>query len=406
MTTNTPNLPSKERMRLAVTMFFIAQGMSFATFFSRLPDIKNYFDINDFSHLGYLLSFLPIGKFAAIPAVGFLLPRIKSKLTTTISLLGFIVSLFVIGLASDIYILGIFLFLFGMFWNMTDISLNTQSIEVERIYGKAIMATFHASWSIAAVIGALIGYLLINFDLSVFNHFSIMAVVALVIVILNFRSLKNGAAEQKEIDAIKEEIEKEKGKKFRLPETLLIQLGLIWLIALVVENTIFDWSDIYFESVIKAPNSLRIGFLICMVMISIGRFLANSAYRIWTKTTVLKVAGSFLFIGFMMTAIFFNIENMTLRLIINSIGFMFIGLGISCVVPTIYSIVGDKSKTPIGTALTIMSSISFVGPLIAPLLVGEVSKHWNMHWAFMIIGLFGLGIVLIVALSKNLNRKD
>lgn len=397
---------NKVRIRLAVTMFFIAQGMSFATFFSRLPDLKNHFGISDISHMGYLLALLPIGKFLAIPVVGFLLRIFRSKLTSTISLIGFIISLFVLGVTNDIFSLGIFLFLFGMFWNMTDISLNTQSIEVERIYGKAIIATFHASWSIAAVIGALVGYLFINLDLSVFNHFAIMVVVALLIVLTNFRYLKDTDAGPIKVETVKEEIKQAKKDRFRIPETLLIQLGLIWLVALVVENTIFDWSDIYFESVIKAPASLRVGFLICMIMISIGRFLANSAYRIWDKTMVLKVAGSFLFIGFMMTAIFFDIENMTLRLIINSIGFMFIGLGISCVVPTIYSIVGDKSKTPIGTALTIMSSISFVGPLIAPLLVGEVSKHWNMHWAFMIIGLFGLGIVLIVIFSKTLNRKS
>lgn len=402
MTTKIQTDHSKERIRVAVTAFFLAQGMCFATFFSRLPDIKTQFEISDFSHLGFLLTLLPIGKFAAIPAVGFLLPRIKSKLTATISLVGFIVSLFVIGATSDIYVLGIAMFLFGTFWNMTDISLNTQSIEVERIYGRAIIATFHASWSIAAVVGALIGYLLINMNFTVFNHFVIMTIFTLAIVAFNYKYLKDTQDQPKKKDSVDSEMLKDKTRRFRMPEIILIQLGLIWLVALIVENTIFDWSDIYFESVIKAPATLRVGFLICMIMITIGRFLANTAYTIWSKTTVLKIAGSFLFIGFTMTAIFFDIEDMMFRLIINSFGFMFIGLGISCIVPTIYSIVGDKAKTPVGTALTIMSSISFVGPLISPVLVGEISSGVGMHWAYFVIGLLGLSIVLIASFSKTL----
>jgi len=36
--------------------------------------------------------------------------------------------------------------------------------------------------------------------------------------------------------------------------------------------------------------------------------------------------------------------------------------------------------------------------------VGEVSKYWNMHWAYIIIGFFGFSIVLITILSKTLRK--
>lgn len=49
-------------------------------------------------------------------------------------------------------------FCFGVFWNLCDISFNTQGIEVERLYGKTIMATFHGGWSLGACAGALIGF--------------------------------------------------------------------------------------------------------------------------------------------------------------------------------------------------------------------------------------------------------
>ncbi|MDU1892715.1 MAG: MFS transporter [Dysgonomonas sp.] len=401
--TDTPALNySKQRIRYAVLSLFIAQGLCFASWASRLPDIKSDFNVESYLHYGLLMFLIPIGKFVAIPLVGFLLPRIGSKKTVLISITGYSLSLFLVCLMPNITGLGIAMFLFGTFWNMTDISLNTQAIEVERIFGKPIIATFHASWSLAACIGALIGYLMINLKINTFYHFLIMTVLALVIILFNYKCLQ-----EKSTEVAKAENEEEKPKKkgFHLPELLLIQLGLVWLLALIVENTMFEWSDVYFQSVIRAPESLQVGFLVFMVMMFVGRLLTNYAYSIWQKKTVLQVAGALIFIGFITSSLFIGYsDTLITKVIINSIGFMLIGLGISCVVPTLYSIVGDKATTPAGIALTIMSSISFIGPLVAPLLVGAVSQKYGLEWAYLIIGLFGLCIIGIVTFSKTLRK--
>ncbi|MDR1503099.1 MAG: MFS transporter, partial [Prevotella sp.] len=372
MTEIQPASYSKQRIRYAVMALFIAQGLCFASWASRLPDIKKDFSVESYLHYGLLMFLIPIGKFVAIPLVGFFLPRIGSKKTVLISITGFTLSLFLVSLMPNITGLGITMFLFGIFWNMTDISLNTQAIEVERIYGKPIIATFHASWSLAACIGALIGYGMINLKIGTFVHFAIITVAALIAILINYKYLQEASPIAAQAEKKPEPQIKPKG--FRMPETLLIQLGLVWLLALIVENTMFEWSDVYFQSVIKAPESLQVGFLVFMIMMFSGRMLTNFAYRIWQKKTVLQIAGALILIGFVTSSLFIHTaDTLIIKVIINSIGFMLIGLGISCVVPTLYSIVGDKAKTPVGTALTIMSSISFVGPLVAPLLVGAIS---------------------------------
>jgi len=398
---------SKNRIRFAVLSFFVAQGLCFSSWASRLTDVYNDFKLEDLLGFGILMFIIPIGKFIAIPSVGFLLPRIGSKKTVLISILGYVFSLLLAGWVPNLYALGVALFFFGVFWNMTDISLNTQAIEAERIYGKPIIATFHASWSFAACLGALIGFVMINMDIIPFHHFLIVAVIALLLTLFNYKCLQEKSPELESQEVIKtERKEEKKGKKWKLPEMLLIQLGLVWLVALIVENTMFEWSGIYFESVIKAPKSLQVGFLVFMVMMFTGRMLTNFAYRIWSKKTVLIVAGMLIFIGFFTSSFFINMsDHLVTKVIINSLGFMLIGLGISCVVPTLYSIVGEKAKTPVGLALTIMSGISFIGPLVAPILVGAVSKHFSMEYAYMLVGLLGLGIVLIVVTCRSFGKK-
>lgn len=397
---------SKQRIRYAVLSLFIAQGLCFASWASRLPDIKKDFNVESYLHYGLLMFLLPLGKFVAIPIVGFLLPRIGSKKTVLISIIGYALALFMVSIIPGITGLGITLFLFGIFWNMTDISLNTQAIEVERIYGKPIIATFHASWSLAAVIGAVIGYSMINLNVITLYHFSIITVVAIIVILLNYKYLQEPAIaiEKKEIKTEILQTEK-KSKRFHMPESLLIQLGLVWLLALIVENTMFEWSDVYFQSVIKAPESLQVGFLVFMVMMFTGRMLTNFAYTIWQKKTVLQIAGALIFVGFITSSLFIGYsDDMLIQVIITSIGFMLIGLGISCVVPTLYSIVGDKAKTPVGTALTIMSSISFVGPFVSPLLVGAVSDSHGPKWAYLVMSLVGLCIIAAVSLGKSLKK--
>lgn len=399
---------SKIRMRIAALALFVAQGVVFASWASRLPDIKADFNVADLLQFSIVLFLIPIGKFVAIPLVSFLFPRIGSKKTVLISILGFTLSLFVIGfISSDVYSLGVVMFFFGMFWNMTDISLNTQAIEVEKLYGSPIIATFHASWSLAACIGALIGYFMINLGINPRMHFVIITILAVLLIISNYKFLP----EVQQNNSLAKDTKKEIGlwdliKKRQVPEVLLIYLGLIWLSALIVENTMFDWSDIYFNSVIKAPESLQIGFLVFMTMMFIGRMITNVLYSYWTKINVLKVAGIFIFSGFVISSLGIDMaEEMIFKVIISSTGFMLIGLGISCVVPTLYSIVAEKSSTPPGLALTIMSSISFAGPLISPLMVGYISHNFKLEWAYFAVGIVGgLCIFLITFFSKTLRK--
>lgn len=389
----------KEHIRFAVLSFFLAQGLCFSSWASRIPDVKDLFTVNDALYWGMVLFMIPVGKFIAIPLAGYLVSKLGSRIMVQVSIMGYALSLFAIGTALSIYMLGVCLFCFGVFWNLCDISLNTQGIGIERLYGRTIMASFHGGWSLAACLGALIGFIMIVFTVSPFWHFTFIAALILVITMVSSKYL------QKDVVVTEDESVKgdktEKWKYIKRPEMLLIKLGLVGLFALLVESAMFDWSGIYFESVLQVPKSLQIGFLVFMIMMTLGRFLANYAYRIYGKQRVLQLSGAFIFIGFFISALLGStFDSMALKVALNSFGFMLVGLGISSMVPTIYSLVGAKSKTPVGIALTILSSISFIGSLIAPLLIGAISQAFNMEYAYMVVGLLGLCILLMTTFSK------
>lgn len=388
---------SKETIKSRVLTFYLAQGLCFSSWASRIPDIKQYFNVADDFIWGFILFIIPVGKFIAIPLAGYSVSNIGSKTMVQISILGYIFALFFAGLTTNIYMLGLCLFLFGVFWNLTDISLNTQGIGVEKLFDKNIMGTFHGGWSLGACVGALIGFVMINLHVHFAIHFTAILIVILLCWLVNKKYLQDDPEPVKEEETeLKEELAETKRGKFKMPEKVLLQLGLIGLFALVVESAMFDWGGVYFQDIVHVPDSLQIGFLIFMVMMTIGRFLTNSAYQRFGKKRTIQIAGSLIFVGMFLSAIFPHIVT-------TSVGFMLVGLGISCVVPTMYSVVGEKAKTKTSIALTILSTISFIGSLIAPLLIGTISHKLNMSYAYMVVGLLGAIMVLITTFTDALN---
>jgi MFS family permease len=81
---------------------------------------------------------------------------------------------------------------------------------------------------------------------------------------------------------------------------------------------------------------------------------------------------------------------------------MLVGLGVSSIVPTVYSAAGKHGKVPPGIALATVSSVSFLGFLMGPPLIGYISEIASLRYSFAVIGVFGMGISLLVSRIKAL----
>ena len=196
----------KERVRYAMLSFFLAQGLCFSSWASRIPDVKDFFEVNYAFYWGLVLFLIPVGKFVAIPLAGYLVSKLGSRIMAQASVLGYALALFAIGTAHNIYLLGVYLFCFGVFWNLCDISLNTQGIGIERLYGRTIMASFHGGWSLAACLGALIGFIMIVSGVTPFWHFTLIALLIGVTVLVSRKYLQEDVA----VESPEEEKEAEK----------------------------------------------------------------------------------------------------------------------------------------------------------------------------------------------------
>jgi MFS family permease len=83
---------------------------------------------------------------------------------------------------------------------------------------------------------------------------------------------------------------------------------------------------------------------------------------------------------------------------------MMVGLGVSSIVPTVYSLAGKHPTIPAGMALASVLSVSFLGFLMGPPLIGYIAQMAGLQYSFALIGVFGIGISLLVSRIKALQE--
>lgn len=380
--------PRKRRIRIAVSVFFFGMGLCFASWASRIPDIKNTLQLSD-AALGTLLFALPLGQLLIMPFSGKLVTRFGSQKVLITALCLYALSLTNMGLAREPWQLALSLMLFGLFSNLSNIAVNTQGVYAEELYGRAIMTGFHGVWSLAGFTGALTGLMMSNLDVSPYVHFWIVTAFVGLLILLNFRSLI--AVENVPIPKA------EKKSRFRKPDGALLSLGIVGFCSMAAEGAMFDWSGVYFQDVVKAPGSLVIlGYTSFMIMMASGRFIGDFLINRIGRKRLMQTGGILISAGLFLS-VFLPF------LVPSVIAFMLVGLGVSTIVPIVYSLAGKNKTVAPGEALTIVSSVSFLGFLLGPPFIGYIAELWSLRISFACIGIFGICITLLVARMRNIS---
>ncbi|MFN3968280.1 MFS transporter [Flavobacterium sp.] len=373
------------RVRLATSLFFFGMGFCFSTWASRIPDIKSILQLSE-AELGTMLFTLPIGQLVAMPFTGKIVTKYGSRNISILGLLLYAFCLIFIGLATQSWHLATGLFLFGFFCNFCNIAVNAQGVYTQQLFDKPIIGSFHGSWSLAGFFGALVGLLMLAFGWTPFQHFTAAFGFVVIILLTNYKYIIKVKSKQEE--------EKSSYSFWKNPDKTLLWLGVICFCGMASEGIMFDWSGVYFKEIIKAPGALVVlGYTTFMISMASGRFLSDILVAKYGAKKVLIISGLIISAGLYMAVLLPYIIPCT-------IAFMLVGFGVSNVVPIIFNVAGNNKNVPTGIALTIVTSISFLGFLIGPPLIGFIAELTSLKHSFAIIGVFGVFISVLVTWLK------
>jgi MFS family permease len=377
----TISFPQKRIYRIAVSSFFFLAGLCFSSWASRIPDIQTKLHLNN-ARLGAVLLSLPTGLLISLPMAGWLVAKFGSRVIAISAALLYALTLPLLGFVQTIWQLIICLFIFGMGGNMLNISMNTQAVGTEAIYGRSIMASYHGLWSLAGFSGAAIGTLLVRLGLSPAGHFLIISGLALLIVAIAFKYLLSEDVNKNEHQPI-----------FARPDRSLINLGLIAFCCMICEGSMFDWSGVYFQKVIQPEKGLvTVGYTAFMSTMATGRFIGDWVATQLGKKKTLQLSGALTATG-LLTAVIFPFFTTAV------FGFLLVGAGVSSVVPLVYSSAGKSKTMSAGVAIAAVSTIGYLGFLFGPPFIGFIAQASSLRISLGLIAL--LGSIITVIATRN-----
>ncbi|BAU52593.1 MFS transporter [Mucilaginibacter gotjawali] len=378
---NEEAIPSRspQQYRIGAAIFFFISGFGFSSWASRIPTIQNQLHLND-GQLGTVLFALPIGLMFTMPISNWLLSKYSSRAIMLSGSLFLCVILVLIGLANSMLQLIVVLFFFGSARNMMTLSINTQGVGVQALYSKSIMATFHGIWSMAGFAGAAVGLVMVYFNVAVPYHFLIISILLAVLTLYFINDTLYSKPKPQPRKPV-----------FSLPDRYLLKFSLICFACMACENTMYDWSAIYFQKAVHADKTTSTAaFVIYLVAMTTGRFFGDRVVTRLGIKAVLKFSGIFIFTGLAMAVALPMVATAM-------VGFILVGFGVSCIVPMVFSLAGKSKNMSSSSALASISTVGYLGFVLVPPLVGFISQNFGLRISFSIIALFGGIVVYLVS---------
>lgn len=370
--------------RIATNILFFLNGISFASWASRIPDVKEFLKLGD-AALGAVLFAMPIGSLSALPVAGLIINKFGSRKIALFSMLFYCVSMPLLGYANTTLQLAIALFIFGFGGDMLNISMNVQAVNVEKMQQRSIMSSFHAVFSVGFMVGAALGGFIDSENVSVFNHLTFIGFSDLLVGILIYRFL------------IKTDQQTDNAQPlFALPDRGLVLLGIIAFCGMLSEGAMADWSTLYYKQVLNNSSGFATaGFTAFSVMMVVGRVFGDKIVNSFGLRKTLLVNCLIVFLGMIIALISLNPISIV-------IGFGVTGLGLSTIVPLIYSEAGHSKTMSAGVALAAISTVGIGGFLLGPVLIGFLSEFSSLRIALSSLIILGLlGAFLTTKINEN-----
>lgn len=351
----------------AARLAFFIPGFAVSTWAPMIPIVKERLNI-EADVLGILLLCIGISAFIVMPFAGILGQKWGCKkvllITTTLLALDVVFLSFLPNIIS--YVLA--LALFGAAMGSTEVTMNINSVIVEKLDGRRLMSGMHAFWSIGCFASAGLFSLLASLGLSVTLIALLHCGIMLAIIAYFGRSwlpYKNPGGE----------------KAFALPRGIVIIIGTLACISFLVEGAVMDWSGVLLTEAKNMDIALAgTGYAIFSVAMLIMRLLGDKTVQFLGEQKA--VIG-----GALLTSAGFVLLIALDSIYLNAFAFILIGLGCSNVVPVFYSILKYQKAMPISAAVTSVTSLGYTGVILGPALLGFVAHGINISAVFELVAL-------------------
>ncbi|GLK16645.1 MFS transporter [Herbiconiux flava] len=387
------------RARLGAAVLFFTNGAIFANLLPRYPELVEQLDLSKTS-FGLAVAAFPVGALLAGLSAGALVRRFRSSRVAVVATILSAVGILVAGSGSSWAVLAGGLFVAGAMDSITDVAQNSHALRVQRLYGRSILNSFHAIWSIGAVSGGVLGAAAAQFAVPIPLHLALSGVLFSVAALVAYRLLLPGPEPLEVVEpAASVTPAAVRARVGALAKYgVLLALVVIASVGAVVEDSGASWSALYLSGSLGTSAFLAgLGFVALQGMQFVGRMLGDGLVDRFGQRAVARAGGAIVLVGMGLALAFPTVWG-------TIAGFGLAGLGVSTLIPAAMQAADELPGFRPGTGLTIVSWLLRVGFLVSPPIVGAVADATSLRVGLLIVPIAGL-LALVFAGVLSTRRR-
>jgi hypothetical protein len=356
--------------RLGTLGVFLANGLGIGAWAAAIPRLKADLALSD-AGLSFALLAFAAGGIVAMPLTGLLAHRLRSGLASICGGFAFAAAIAAIGFTSSLEILSATAFLAGMTSGVMDVAMNANASDVERRWGRPLMSSFHAAFSLGGAAGALLGAWLGERGTALGLLGPALLSSLLVAIAVPFL-MREGQGFS--------------GSGFVAPSRRLLPLAALAFVLMATEGSVGDWSGTYLARSGVEPGATAAAYAAFSLLMITCRIVGDAIVgAVGARATVgfgALLAGA----GLATSAAWPGLAG-------GIIGFGLVGAGLANVVPVLFSVAGRIGSSPaVGVAAAATSG--YAGLLIGPVIIGAVASGVGLRSTIVLLA----GVALIAAM--------
>ena len=369
--------------------YFFVLGAATATWAARLPAIKAALHLSD-ARLGLVLFAVPAGSVLTLPASGRIADRFGAARVTRIAGAVTPAALIPIGLGpatGRLAVLVAALACYGAVAGLLDVSMNACGATLEMAYGRPILSSLHAGYSIAGLAGAGIGGLSAWLGLGLLPTFAATAVVLIAGGLL--------AGPRMVIPPAPPRAESPQDAPRRSPGQISVVIWILGLLALcgqVGEGSAGDWSAVYLHADLGTSAGLAVaGLAAFSVTMAAGRMAGDRLAARFGPVRLVRVSGLVAGLG-LAAGLLIGTPAAAVA------GFALLGAGLAGIFPQIVSSAVRLDPSRAGRNIGRIAAVAYSGLLGGPVVIGAAASGVGLRDALFIPA----ALAVLVAAAANL----
>jgi predicted MFS family arabinose efflux permease len=366
-----PSSPSLASASVALRTQFFVMGVLFATWGVHVPIVKAHYGLGE-QTLALAMLASGVGALAALAYAGRIVgrygPRVVAAVMGCISC-GAIACLE----ASTQYAALIAVMLvFGSFGSLFDVSLSAEASEIERLAGKPMMSGFHGMFSLGGMAGAGLGSAVPALGLTPQGHLLLATGLCAAAILIASRAML----------PLPEKHDAEAKQPLSLPRGPLLLLGVLASMGLIAEGAMYDWSVLFMKQERASDASTAaLAYASFSGAMAAGRFGGDWVRARLAPRRLLRASGVLAAAGMALTL---AVPSPLVALA----GFALVGLGLSNVVPMLFSAASQVPGVSPAHGIAAVSGVGYLGMMAGPPLIGLIAEHSSLTTGLLVVVVF------------------